>query len=100
MAMWFTIQEQTVFLSIIAKPNAKRSALLKVDHTALKIALHAKPHEGEANKELIHYLAELLDIPKSHIHLQRGKKSRIKTVSLPLTAATKAFIEKTQQDAV
>ncbi len=83
--MWYQIQDQQVKLSILAKPNAKKSALLKVDHQGLHIALHAKPHNEEANKELIIYLGKLLQLPKSKIILQQGKGSRHKKIVVPLT---------------
>lgn len=82
---WFKIHGQRVTLLIFAKPNAKRTAFLKITDKGLHIALHAKPHEGEANKELITYLAKLLGIPKSHIVLHRGEGARHKTVIIPLS---------------
>ncbi|HSW70815.1 MAG TPA: DUF167 domain-containing protein [Gammaproteobacteria bacterium] len=90
--MWFKIQSQQVELRIFAKPNAKRTALIKV-HDELHIALNAKPHEGEANKELICYLAKLLQLPKGHIILKRGEGSRHKVVIIPLTAEVQKFLD-------
>jgi uncharacterized protein (TIGR00251 family) len=92
--MWFKIQEKKVTLLIYAKPNAKRTALLKVtDEEGLHIALHAKPHDGEANKELISYLAKLFDLPKSHIILERGETARRKVVMIPFTEKVQAFLQ-------
>ncbi len=53
--MWFQIKDQHVEIRVFAKPKAKRTALLKVNEEGLNIALHAKPHEGEANIELISF---------------------------------------------
>lgn len=83
--MWFKIKERHVTLTILAKPNAKKSAIVDVSEKELKISLHAKPRQGEANDELISFLAKLLRLPKSEILLQRGKASRHKQVTLPLT---------------
>ena len=52
------IQKQQVKLNILAKPNAKKTAFLGIDAQALLISLHAKPHKGAANKELIRFLAD------------------------------------------
>ncbi len=79
-------------LAIFVKTNAKRSALVAVKDRVLHIALHAKPHDGEANAELIRFLAELLQIPKSRIQLCRGHKSRNKVVSLPLNDVVRKLI--------
>lgn len=83
--MWFKIQNQQVRISILAKPNAKKTAFLGISEQGLIISLHAKPHQGEANKELIVYLAKLFHLPKSQIILQKGEKSRNKQVIMPLT---------------
>lgn len=91
--MWFKkINANQIELSIYAKPNAKRSALVAISETELHIALHAKPHEGEANAELIEFLSELFQLPKSQISLQRGARGRHKRVLLPLNATIHLFL--------
>ncbi|EKD70483.1 MAG: hypothetical protein ACD_46C00523G0009 [uncultured bacterium] len=90
--MWFKIHNHQVTLCIFAKPHAKQTVLLKVDNDGLHITLHAKPHEGEANKELISYLAKLFRLPKSHVNLQQGEHSRQKVVRVPLTHKVQQFL--------
>jgi uncharacterized protein (TIGR00251 family) len=87
--MWYNIINTRVQLTILAKPNAKKSACIKIDEQGMHIALHALPHGGEANKVLLDYLSELFDIPKSQIKLMKGQKSRYKQVSMPLSADVK-----------
>lgn len=94
--MWFKIQNQHVKVNIFAKPNAKKTALLSINEEALVISLHAKPHQGEANQELITYLAKLFQVPKTKIILQKGEGSRYKQVMLPLTDAVKNMINKNE----
>lgn len=91
--MWFKIHNQHVTLSILAKPKAKKTALVKVDEQGLHIALHANPQEGEANKELIRFLADFFKLPKSQIQLIRGQSSRKKQVELPYSASVKNFLQ-------
>lgn len=91
--MWYKIQNKQVTLNIFAKPNAKKTVLIKISDRWLHIALHAKPHQGEANKELISYLAKLFRLPKSKIILQRGEGSRHKQVIMPLTDAIKQLLD-------
>src|SRR3990167_8244176 len=83
--MWFNVQNQVVSIHILAKPNAKKTALLTVSDQGLHIALHAKPHKGEANKELISYLSKLFQLPKSQIVFQSGEGSKYKRVAMSLT---------------
>jgi hypothetical protein len=90
--MWFKIQGQQVRLQIIAKPQAKKTALLKVNEQGLHIAIHAKPSKGEANKELILFLSTLFDVPKSQVILKSGEHSKHKQIILPFTNTTEKII--------
>lgn len=47
---------------------------------ALKIALQAPPVEGRANEALVHFLAELFDLPRSAVEITSGKRARTKVV--------------------
>ncbi len=91
--MWYTIKDSEVILRVLAKPNAHKTDLNEVTLDAMKVAIHAKPHEGEANKELIRFLSELLRVPKSQIKLHRGDTSRYKAISVPLTDSVQQFID-------
>jgi len=90
---WFKVHDNHVELRICAKPNAKCSALLDISERGVNIALHAKPSQGEANKELISYLAKLLSVPKSQIILKKGERSKYKMVILPLTSKVSIFLK-------
>ena len=91
--MWFNIKNQKITLSILAKPKAKKTALVKIDEQGLHISLHANPQEGEANTELIRFLAEFFKLPKSQIALVRGQNSRKKQVELPYSESIKRFLQ-------
>lgn len=92
--MWYSLQNDKVRLTISIKPNAKQTAILRITDDAVHIALNAKPKDGEANKELINFLAKYFKLPKSQVSLVRGKKSRIKTIEIPLTDRVTQFIER------
>ncbi len=92
--MWHQIIENNVKIKIYAKPNAKKSALVAIsEERGLHIALHAKAQDGAANKELIAYLAKLLELPKTKIILEKGESSRHKQVLVPLTASVEKFLK-------
>lgn len=48
----------------------------------MKIRLAAPPVDGEANQELIKFLAKSLSARKSDVTLIHGHKSRLKTVEI------------------
>jgi hypothetical protein len=91
--MWFKIQNQQVNVWILAKPNAKKTALLSISEKELHIALRAKPQKGEANKELISYLSQLFDLPKSQIILKSGEGNKYKRVIMPLTEKIQRLLD-------
>lgn len=53
--------------------------------------IRAKPINGEANVYLIHYISDLLKIPKREIQIVRGENSPYKQISIdmPLEAFKK-----------
>ncbi len=65
-------------LSVRAQPGARRRAVVGEQNGALKIAVTAPADQGRANKALIEYLAEALDLKKSHVELVSGGASRDK----------------------
>lgn len=53
----------------------------------LKIKIAAVAEDGRANQELIAFLANILQIPKSAITLLRGEIARIKQLKIQLDEA-------------
>lgn len=52
------------------------------ENEKLKVRLKAVPEKGEANSELIEFLADSLGIAKSQIALVSGQKSRHKKLRI------------------
>jgi len=71
---------------IDASPGAARSEVAGVNEwrRALQVRIGAQPREGEANEELIRFLAEKLGLPRRSIVLVRGERSSTKLVEVPL----------------
>ena len=57
----------------------------------LRIKVAAPPREGEANKQLVAFLAKRFTVPRREIELVSGGKSRTKTIDAP--AALKETLE-------
>ena len=72
-----------MIIKVSVKPNSKKNQLVSfVDNQAV-IKVTAKAHDGEANKSLVKFLAQLLDLPASSVIIYKGQRSRIKFISLP-----------------
>lgn len=70
-------------LAIRVTPRASRNEIAEVLHDGtIRIRLAAPPVEGKANEALIDFLAEILNVPRSHIEIVAGHTGRDKLVSI------------------
>lgn len=67
---------------ITVKPGSSREKIVKSGDAELTVFLHARAHDGEANKALIEALAEYFGVAKSGITIVRGAKARRKVVEV------------------
>jgi uncharacterized protein (TIGR00251 family) len=72
--------EGGVELSVLVQPRASRTRLVGEHDGLLKIQLAAPPVDGEANAELIDFLAKQLRVPRRQVTLTAGDASRRKRV--------------------
>jgi uncharacterized protein (TIGR00251 family) len=64
------------------QPRATKSGVAGELDGVLKIRLAAPPVEGQANEELVRFLAELFDAPRRRIAIISGQTSKNKVVSV------------------
>ena len=72
----------TARLVVHVVPRAKRTEVVGRHGDALKIKLKAPPVDGAANAELVRFVAERLDVPRSAVTITAGHTSRRKTVEI------------------
>src|SRR5438094_135636 len=65
-------------LPVRAQPGAKKAGIIGEHAGALKVAVHAAPEQGKANKALIEVLSQELGLKKAQIELLSGETSRDK----------------------
>jgi hypothetical protein len=71
---------QTTRILVQAHPGAKRNEVVRFEDGIWHIKVTAPPVEGKANKALIEFLSEILDVSKSRITLEKGATSRKKLI--------------------
>jgi uncharacterized protein len=70
-------------LAVRVTPRASRNQIMGVlNDGTIKVHLAAQPSEGEANVELVEFLAEVLGVPKSRVEIVAGSTGRDKLVSI------------------
>ena len=79
--------EKTTRITVQAHPGAKRNEVLRFEAGVWHLKIAAPPAEGKANKELIEFLSEILDVSKSHITIEKGLTSHRKLISVDGTTA-------------
>jgi uncharacterized protein (TIGR00251 family) len=78
-----------LLLDVKVVPGASKSRLTAVKDGRLGLRIAAPPEDGKANACLRSFLAKTLGCPKKDIVLVSGEKSRLKTLSLPLSCKEK-----------
>ncbi|XP_066938436.1 UPF0235 protein C15orf40 homolog isoform X2 [Macrobrachium rosenbergii] len=67
-------------IKILAKPGAQESRVTDISAEGVGLQIAAPPVDGEANTELVKFLSSSLGVRKSDVVLDRGSRSRQKTV--------------------
>jgi len=75
-----TAKGDGVELLVLAKPRASKSAVRGEREGALEVAIAAPPVDGEANDELVRFLARALGVGKRDVAIVRGEGGRHKRV--------------------
>jgi uncharacterized protein (TIGR00251 family) len=89
MASCIRVSGDRIYLSVKAIPGASASRILDTQGDQLRVKIAAAPEDGKANAELCAFLAKTLGCPKKEVRLESGEKSRLKTVTLPLSVQEK-----------
>ncbi len=81
----YAAEKDGLRLAVRLTPRASRNGLDGIRHgadgrAALQLRLVAPPVEGAANKALVAYLADGLDLRKSDIRIRSGETARLKIV--------------------
>ncbi|XP_033334426.1 UPF0235 protein C15orf40 homolog isoform X1 [Megalopta genalis] len=87
-------KDGNVTIKIQAKPGAKHNNITDISNDAVGVAISAPPVEGEANTELVKYLASVLGMRKSDVSLDRGSRSRQKVVVVSGGTTVEKVMEK------
>lgn len=70
-------------ISVRVKPGVKGATRLeKQEDGSFTAFLHARAHDGEANKALLELISDEFKVPKTSIVIVAGAKSRDKIVEL------------------
>ena len=76
------MSDDIVRIAVRVQPGARKNSITGYSDGVLRVKVAAPPVEGKANKELIAYLSDILDVKKSAITIEKGQTSRNKLISI------------------
>ena len=76
------MSENVVRLSVKVQPSARKNSIDGYTDGVLRMKIAAPPVDGKANKELIAYLSDILNMRKSAITIEKGQTNRSKLISI------------------
>ena len=88
--------KEGVILPVKVVPRSSKNSIVGWENGELKVRLNAVPEKGEANEELIAFLAKTWKIPKSSFTLHSGAASRHKKL-LIRGMTSEALLQKTSK---
>jgi uncharacterized protein (TIGR00251 family) len=75
-----------VLLDIRVQPGAREDRVIGRSDGRLRIKIHAKAREGEANEALLRFLSKRLGVARSQLRIVSGERSREKRVRVEAVA--------------
>lgn len=86
LAEYIVADHSKTILKIYVQPGASKNEFVGLygEPPRLKIKIKARPEGGEANAEVITFLAKVLKVSKSKIEIYRGHISRQKDLLIDL----------------
>lgn len=79
-------QGNDLLLHCLVQPKASRDEITGLQDERLKIRITAPPVDGKANTHLLRYLADVFELPRSSLSLEKGDTGRRKTIRILNTA--------------
>jgi len=77
-----SVFERQVNIPVIVHPNAARNELVGFANDVFHVKVSVPPVKGRANKELIAFLSQILDINRSSVSIMKGQTSRNKVIAV------------------
>jgi len=71
-----------VVINVKVQPGSSKNAIAGVWLDRLKVKINAPPEAGKANKALVKFLSQFLEIPARNVAILKGQTTSHKTVSI------------------
>ncbi len=79
---YYKIVNNVLILNLQIQPNAKENKIFGVINDHLKVKINAPANEGKANEMIELFFAEVFNVSKKNVILQKGIKSKYKKIQI------------------
>ena len=86
-------KKDSIFVWLGAVPNTQENAVKEIDDECISVHIAAPRVRGQANKELISYMSEVLGVGKNCLSIKKGGRSKLKILEIEDVADNKISIE-------
>ncbi|MGQ9706778.1 MAG: DUF167 domain-containing protein [bacterium] len=69
-------------MKIKVYPGSPKDCIRGIDGDVIKVSIKERAVEGRANRSLLSFLSEILDVPKSCITIKNGLMSKNKVIEV------------------
>ena len=80
--MFWSKNKNGFYLSVHIFPRSAKTQIVGEYNNSLKIKLKSPPVDNAANEELIKFLSDKINVPRSNIQIVRGHNSKRKILSV------------------
>ena len=83
---WFRRTSTGWEVRLHVQPGAKRSEIIGLHGSSLKLKIQAPPVDGKANEAIVAYIAERIGVPRRTVRIIAGESSREKRIAIDAPA--------------
>ena len=76
------VKEEKTTIVVQVQPKSARNRVTGFENGVLYVKIAAPPVKGEANRELVRFLSDILGVAKSNITIEKGLTSKRKVVGI------------------
>jgi hypothetical protein len=74
--------EREIILNILVQPRASRTRITGLHDGNLRLAITSPPVEGQANRQVVSFVAKLFRVAKSAVRIIGGEQGRTKRLAI------------------
>jgi uncharacterized protein (TIGR00251 family) len=90
---WYRWDNNSLIIEVRLQPKARRDEIAGVHAGRLRVRLSAPPVDGKANRQLVHFFADLCGVTTRQVKLVAGMGSRDKRLRIDTPSQLPANIE-------